>query len=154
MWGNLACDISDRLAGAKTLQMRFEIIERALLANANRQLNRHPAVEFALNRFELPARSGSIAQVTEKVGLSSRWFIEQFKSEVGLTPKLYSRVRRFQRSLRLIETARAIDWAEIALDCGYYDQAHFIHDFQAFANTNPSDYLRSKGEHLNHLPLP
>ena len=61
--------------------------------------------------------------------------------KLGLTPKLFSRVSRFQK---VIQTAHALDdinWTRIALDCGYYDQAHFIHDFQAFAGITPSEYL-------------
>jgi AraC-like DNA-binding protein len=76
-----------------------------------------------------------------------------FQKEVGLTPKLFCRVRRFQRVLRCIQKGLAFDWTQIALECGYYDQAHFIHDFHAFSGINPSAYLAAHTAHLNHVPL-
>jgi AraC-like DNA-binding protein len=72
---------------------------------------------------------------------------------VGLTPKLFCRVRRFQRVLRRIGTGRPVEWAAVAVDCGYFDQAHFIRDFHAFSGINPSAYLAGRTEHLNHVPL-
>ncbi len=85
--------------------------------------------------------------------LSPKRFIQVFSEEVGLTPKLFCRVRRFQEVLRLIEKGQHIEWAEIALTCGYFDQAHCIHDFRAFSGLNPTTYLTHRGEHRNHVPL-
>jgi AraC-like DNA-binding protein len=94
-----------------------------------------------------------VAQVTDCVGLSARRFIELFHRQVGLTPKTFSRVRRFQRVLRAVHGRREIDWAQVALENGYYDQAHFIHDFQGFSGSTPSAYSSLAGPHLNHVPL-
>ena len=91
--------------------------------------------------------------MVEQVGFSQRRFIQLFSDEVGLTPKLFCRVNRFQRVVRRLATMNEVDWAQVALDCGYYDQAHFIHDFQAFAGITPSAYLQDRTEHLNHVPL-
>jgi len=154
LWGNSACDVTELLIEAKTLPQRFNIIESALLNHAARYFNRHPAVDFALNQFEHIMSEPRIGEITEQIGLSSRRFIELFRSQVGLTPKLYCRVRRFQRMLDLIHTTDDVEWTQFALDCGYYDQAHFIHDFQTFSDLSPSEYLRIRGEHLNHVPLP
>ncbi len=70
-----------------------------------------------------------------------------------MSPKLFCRVRRFQKVLRMISGGRGLDWAEIALTCGYFDQSHFIHDFQAFSGINPSSYLADHIEHMNHVPI-
>jgi AraC-like DNA-binding protein len=91
--------------------------------------------------------------VTEQIGLSARRFADVFAKEVGLTPKLFCRVRRFQRVLRVIRVGQEIDWAEIALSCGYYDQAHFNHDFRAFSGINPSTYLAACTPHMSHVPI-
>src|SRR5262249_28285988 len=89
----------------------------------------HPAVVFALSAFHRAPLTTSITAVTDKVGLSAKRFIERFKIDVGLTPKRYCRIRRFQRAVTLVHQGSEIDWAAVALDCGYFDQAHFIHDF-------------------------
>ena len=95
----------------------------------------------------------TILEVTDRVGLSPRWFIQVFREEVGLTPKLFCRVRRFQEVVRLIENREQVEWAEVALGAGYFDQAHFIRDFRAFSGLTPTAYLAQRGERLNHVPL-
>jgi AraC-like DNA-binding protein len=110
-------------------------------------------VGYALGEFHAVPEGRSIAAVTDRTGFSARRFIDLFEREVGLTPKLFCRVRRFQKVLQTIQSGCAIDWAGIALNCGYYDQAHFIHDFRAFSGINPSTYLAAHTPHLNHVPI-
>jgi AraC-like DNA-binding protein len=152
LWGPRAAELRERVLEAPTPAAKFRALERALRTQAVRPLARHPAVAFALEEFRRrPARP--VAAVVEQTGLSSRRFVEAFTDEVGLTPKLFCRVRRFQEVLRHVGQCRQIEWARVALACGYYDQAHFIHDFRAFSGFSPTDYLARRGEHLNHVPL-
>jgi AraC-like DNA-binding protein len=94
-----------------------------------------------------------VSDVSGEIGLSPRRFIEVFKQQVGLTPKLFCRVRRFQRVLRRIYRREEVEWADLALSCGYFDQAHFIHDFKAFSGINPTAYVAAGGRHQNHVPI-
>jgi AraC-like DNA-binding protein len=95
------------------------------------------------------------------VGLSERRFIDLFRAEVGLTPKLFSRIRRFHRTLQSADAEASPGWAELATACGYFDQSHLIRDFHQFAALTPADYaarlnaLRARGAYTkrNHLPL-
>jgi AraC-like DNA-binding protein len=153
IWGPLAGLVREQLLAARTPEARLKILERGLWLAAGGALGRHPAVAFALNEFRSTPGERTIAEVTNQIGLSARRFIEVFHKEVGLTPKLFCRVRRFQKVLPHIQRGREIDWARIALECGYYDQAHFIHDFQAFSGINPSAYLAACTPHLNHVPM-
>jgi AraC-like DNA-binding protein len=153
LWGRKAGQLRERVLEARTPAARFRILEESLLALANGCLERHPAVGFALKQFQVVPGGRSIADVTDEIGLSPRRFSQVFEEEVGLTPKLYCRVRRFQQVLRVIHQGQPFEWANLALACGYYDQAHFIHDFRAFSGISPTAYLRDKTEHLNHVPL-
>ncbi len=153
VWGTSAYELRDRLLEAPAPEAKFRILEESLLARASKPLLRHPAVNFALNEFGDLRRAGSIAQVTSQIGLSSRRFIDIFNDQVGLTPKLFCRVRRFQKVLRRIGMCREIDWTDMALACGYFDQAHFIHDFKAFSGLSPTAYAAHRTEHLNHVPI-
>jgi AraC-like DNA-binding protein len=153
LWGSFAKEVRELLLGARTAAETFEILEHALLARARCGFDKHPAVAFALKEFHAAPHGKTIRGVTEQIGLSARRFADVFAKEVGLTPKLFCRVRRFQRVLRVIRGGREIDWTEIALSCGYYDQAHFNHDFRAFSGINPSTYLAACTPHMSHVPI-
>jgi AraC-like DNA-binding protein len=153
LWGGLAGQLRERLLEAATPQAKFAVLEQVLLALLARRPSRHPAVAFALREFGGLPRTRTIADVTGQIGLSAKRFIQVFSDEVGLTPKLFCRVRRFQRALRLADKGRPVEWAAVAADCGYFDQAHFIRDFRAFSGINPSMYIAQRTEHLNHVPL-
>jgi len=71
-----------------------------------------------------------------------------------MAPKLYARVKRFQAVVETVQTLRDVNWTDIAAACGYFDQAHFIHDFRAFSGFTPTQYFALKGADLNHVPLP
>lgn len=154
LWGRFAAELRDRLIAALTPEAKFRIIEAALLARVSRPLARHPAVAFALREFAAAPHLHRVAAVTAQVGLSPRHFTARFRDEVGLTPKLFCRVLRFQRVVRRIGLGGQIAWADLALDCGFSDQAHCIRDFRDFSGLNPTAYLAQRTPHLNHVPLP
>lgn len=153
LWGAKAVELRDRLLEAETPEARFCILEGILVTQAARPLARHPAVAVALKEFQDALHTRTISDVSDRTGLSQRRFIRVFSEEVGLTPKRFCRVRRFQEVLRLIKREQRVDWGETALEAGYFDQAHFIHDFQAFSGLTPTAYLARCTEHLNHVPL-
>lgn len=153
LWGRDAAELVDRILGAKNTTEKLRALVQALLARAPGRFQRHAAVDFALKALQPGPDAPTIADVTEQVGLSARRFIQVFKDRVGMTPKLYCRVRRFQRALTLIDESLEVDWASVALACGYYDQPHLISDFQEFSGLSPTEYYRVRGDHLNHVPL-
>jgi transcriptional regulator GlxA family with amidase domain len=88
------------------------------------------------------------------VGLSQRRFKQVFCAEVGVAPKLYGRLRRFRRAREIVRADRAPDWAELAVDCGYFDQSHLIRDFVEFSGLSPTSFLRQRSAHVmpDHVP--
>ena len=152
LWGGGAGELRERLLEAGSAAAMFRAAEAVLMERAARPFDPNPAVSFALRSF-CSGEAGTVAEVTGRVGLSARRFIEIFRERVGLTPKAFQRVRRFQQVLRSIHGAREVDWAQVALASGYYDQAHFIHDFRGFSGLTPGEYSRDKTEHLNHVPV-
>jgi transcriptional regulator GlxA family with amidase domain len=121
----------------------------------------HYAVSIALDAFAQTEARVLVRDIAGSIGLSQRQFIQVFTNEIGMTPKLFCRVQRFQRVLALVRQNAAPDWARLAMDCGYFDQSHMIRDFLAFSGFSPSDYLRrqnsllQQGLHIkdNHLPV-
>ena len=153
LWGAYADEVHARVACAPTPEAKLRALEAGLLVRLSRPLERHRAVAFALGQFALPA-TRMVSDVTAQIGMSGRRFADRFRDEVGLTPKLYCRVQRFQDALRRIHGRRQVDLAGLAYACGYFDQAHFNHDFRDFSGISPSAYLASATPHLNHVPLP
>jgi AraC-like DNA-binding protein len=149
-WGLEVCFLREQLLAAKTILAKFRILEAALRRQALLPLEQHRAVTFALSHFQHIASFQKMTAVTEQIGLSQKRFIDVFRRSVGLTPKLFCRIRRFQSVLPLLERASKVDWAEVALTCGYFDQAHFIHDFREFSGLNPTLYQAHQGERRNH----
>jgi AraC-like DNA-binding protein len=153
LWGRTAIDLRDQLLEAATHEARFKILEQFLLAELARGFDHHDAVGFALHRFMAAPHVTTMASVSEDIGLSPKRFIQVFRDETGFTPKVFCRIRRFHRALDRMEGGRSIEWTKVALDCGYFDQAHFIHDFRAFSGINPTSYLAHRPPHRNHVPL-
>ncbi len=143
-WGPAAAELRERLACAPSTQERFALVEQALRDRLAATLEGHPAVPFALR-----ALSGStrVHEIAHHLDLSGRRLIEVFRSEVGLTPKTFSRVLRFQRVISRIGPGGEPDWALLSLECGFFDQAHLINDFRDFTGMTPGGYQR----HLNEL---
>lgn len=159
VWTSAAATMRECLLEANSIPEMFAITEKLLAAQLVRPLTLHPAVDFAAQQFSIYPHTATVGNVLNKIGLSHRRFTQLFRDQTGLTPKSFSRVRRFQRVLRSIAALREPEWTQIALDSGYYDQAHFIHDFQSFSGFTPSGYTANffrydrNNEHVNHVPL-
>jgi AraC-like DNA-binding protein len=159
VWNATATQMRGRLLEAESISAMFSVAEDVLTRQLVRPLELHPAVAFAARRFSTHPHTTTVGSVLNTIGLSHRRFSQLFHDQTGLTPKAFSRVRRFQRVLRSINAARDPEWAQIALDCGYFDQAHFIHDFQSFSGFTPTSYTENffrhdkTNGHINHVPL-
>jgi AraC-like DNA-binding protein len=149
VWGAAGVSLRDRLWEATTPQQRFRTVQDALLASRRDRLVPHRAVRYALAAFDGATGAGRVDEVVARIGISSRRFADVFRSEVGLSPKAFCRIRRFNEVLTRIERRSDVDWADVALSCGYFDQAHFNHDFRAFSGLSPSDYLRNRLSRLH-----
>lgn len=112
-----------------------------------------PAIQFATDQIRNHHGMLSISDILNKTGYSRRWFAQQFREAVGITPKQYARLNRFQHIIGLLRQKESPHWADFALQCGYFDQAHFIHDFKDLSGISPSEYHQNYGEAANHLSV-
>jgi AraC-like DNA-binding protein len=152
LWGRQAADLREQLLAAPGPHAKLAAMERAL-AEAWKPAAPHAAVAFALKAFHQRSDRTSIAAVAVRIGLSPKRFIERFKAAVGVPPKHYCRILRFQRALAAGARGDAVDWTRIAMDCGYFDQAHFIHDFRAFSGITPTGYQAARTQFQNHVKI-
>ena len=153
IWGNLVDEIRDQLQGIESPEARLLRLESFLLGQARRSLEANRLITFAVYQLQHSPQFLAIRDLANTIGITQKHLISQFEKVVGLRPKSFARVCKFQKVVNLIEQQNQIQWAAIASDCGYYDQAHFIHEFQAFSGLNPSTYLAQRGEYVNFIPI-
>jgi len=94
-----------------------------------------------------------ITRLADEIGISHKHLLREFDRCVGLRPKAFARVCAFQRVIQWVGWKREIDWADAAVRCGYYDQAHLIREFRAFSSFTPGRYLARRGPFLNYLEV-
>ena len=153
VWGSAASDLRDWLREASTVAEKFRVLEAVFLGRLSRSFQLHPSVRYALNEFMRVPHIRSVLEVTRKAGLSRRRFAQLFREQVGITPKLYCRLHRFQSVLHQIASSMPFDWADVALAGGYYDQAHLNHEFYDFSGMSPVTYLSRSPRSLTHVPI-
>ena len=153
LWGREAGWVRERVLAAETPQGMLRVLEECLLESMTAPERLHPAVVYMAGELDICDGPGRVQAVTQQIGLSQRRLAQLFHEQARVTPKTFHRVRRFQHTLKRVHGFRAVEWADVAIECGYYDQAHLSHDFRQIAGMTPSAYLAAATEHLNHVPL-
>jgi AraC-like DNA-binding protein len=173
LWGQTAVRTREQLREAADPVKQLDVLESVLSERLHRIRGLHPAVACALEMFQTRP---DVAAAVRQSGYSHRRFIVLFRRAVGLTPKLYCRLLRFQRTIQSIKISQtslggrdSIDtlllrdqrngsmkpasWAGLAVAAGFSDQAHFIREFREFTGVTPEEYRALAPRFPNHLPL-
>ena len=153
LWGRGARELRERLLDANSIAERFQLLERQLLAWGGGGLEPDASLAYVLGRLTSAPGETWIRSLAEEVGLTQKRLVRAFEEKVGLKPKTLSRVLRFQTVLKKIERESRVSWSFVAQEAGYYDQAHFIRDFESLSGLKPSQYLVDRGEFLNFVPV-
>jgi AraC-like DNA-binding protein len=153
VWGPDARRLHQRLVQAPTPDAKFDILITALIRMAPHELEHDPAVALALERFERCPHRANVRDTARDADISQKKFIRLFSEQVGMTPKLYLRVARFERVIDRIHFDPEVDWGDVVERHGYYDQSHFIRDFKDFTGITPTDWLKTRGPYPHHIPL-
>jgi AraC-like DNA-binding protein len=128
------------------LNKRIDLIEAFLtkrLNAENKTINKIAVVEDVLVDMKRQSFNENIDTVAARYGITSRYLQQLFVQHTGIPPKLYSKINRFQHSLRLINRKQH-SLTSIAYDSGYADQSHFIKEFKSFTGITPSAYLNDE----------
>jgi AraC-like DNA-binding protein len=151
LWGSSAGLLAEQLIGTGSATRRVALLEALLLDRMRRSEARpQPDVASVMLAAELNP-SMRVSKARDLTGLSTKRFTSLFRSKVGLSPKAYFRVRRLQAALRALDTAAP--GARIAADLGYFDQAHFVREFQAFAAITPTEYTQRRSSMPGHVEV-
>lgn len=152
VWGRPAtAELRDRLATAdgphEMLSLLEDELRRRLRETAGLGLVRHTS-------SVIEATSGAVAigDLTGAAGVSSTHLAHRFKQLVGVTPKRLARTYRLTATVFTIDPAGPVDWGELAAGAGYFDQAHFGHEFREFTGLTPTRYLEVRRRFLREHP--
>jgi AraC-like DNA-binding protein len=146
-------ELRERLGAASTDDERFDLLEGWLWRRFRRHTPPTRAVSHALTMIRTRSSEARITRLAGEIGISHKHLLREFDRCVGLRPKAFARICAFQRVIQWVGWKREIDWADAAVRCGYYDQAHLIREFRSFSGLTPGSYLARRGPFLNYLEV-
>lgn len=132
--------LPDRLRELPTWHERFALLDDVLAARAVEPVAPPPELGEAWRRMRGADGQVRVTELAGEVGWSRRHLGERFRAELGLAPKQAARVLRFERAGRLLRQGHA-DLAALAVECGYYDQAHLTNEWRALAGCTPGTWI-------------
>lgn len=140
-FGSAISFVEEMLCEAEGIQERIRIIETFLAGRMRR-----PCLDEAMiNAVGLIAQSKgtlTVEQLAKECYMSRRTLLRRFEAAIGISPKPFARIVRFQNLFKSIENQAAeLEWSQVAFEAGFSDQAHFINDFRAFSGMSPARFL-------------
>jgi AraC-like DNA-binding protein len=136
IWGAEGRELSQQIAEANSNRRRIALIEESL-----RRPGETGVVQWTCPLIIAQGGRVNIDKLAFQAGLSSRQLLRIFFEQTGLTPKHFCRVIRFRHSLSVLTSSKRGGWAQVALECGYYDQAHFDHEFRELSGYSHSLFV-------------
>lgn len=139
--GNRAALLVEQLAELDDVG-RFELLDTVLGKQLGDARTRDTGVASAFARLEQTKGRVAVATLAEELGWSRRRLVAGFQEEIGLPPKVVARLLRFEHARELGARPNRPSWAEIAFECGYYDQSHLINEFRAVTGRTPVTFFQ------------
>lgn len=151
VFGSGIRSLRDQLLEAPNPESKFQTASDWLSKRLEKAIEVNPVLNFAIDHLKENPTLDQVKTLSRLTGYSQKQFIHLFKTQIGLTPKYFQRVIRFNKVLEEVEQKSEINWTALSQHCGFYDQAHFIREFQKFSGFNPTDFLRAEREYKNYV---
>jgi AraC-like DNA-binding protein len=143
--GGACAELREKLESAAGWPERFAVLDEILLRGAGASPEIAPEVRWAWHELLREGGATRVSELAAGTGWSERHLTGRFRAEIGLAPKAAARVIRFDRARKLLvrklTAGRDYLLADLAADCGYFDQAHLAREFRALAGCPPSQWL-------------
>jgi AraC-like DNA-binding protein len=149
-WGEKAMVLESQLMQVQNTNERIDLMEHFLLGQLNPE-HVDPVVENCIAYISAQSGSISVDELTQQQTIGKRALERRFLQSVGLSPKLFARIIRFNHALQLIENRDFSNFTSVAYEGGFYDQAHFIKDFKEFTGITPKEFFDDEKMALSSL---
>lgn len=147
--------LAERLGNLGAWEARFAALDRLLLEAVARAAPLPGWIRWAAAQLEASGGQAPVVELARRAGVSRKHLAATFRAELGMTPKRFARLVRFDRLLRHLRGGGdGLDWTLAALDHGYYDQAHFVREFRAFTGLTPGELRRRTRPELGGVVEP
>jgi AraC-like DNA-binding protein len=133
----------NRLIDGNSLGVAFDVLDDLFLARLDREVAPSPELAFAWRKLMASDGRTRIDDLAAETGWSRRHLSKRFRNDLGLAPKTIARIARFERACALLRASR-LSLAEVAADCGYFDQAHMSREWTAIAGCSPRTWIREE----------
>lgn len=153
LWGASARTLRERLQEAATAADKLRLMEAQLCRRLHDTPPPDAMVFAALAALRRDPSQAQVEPLQRASGCTPAQFIRRFEQAVGLTPKRYARVLRFNALLPSLVRQGPRDWAQVAVAGGYFDQSHLIHEFRRIAGMTPGAYMPVQPDQPTHVAL-
>ena len=131
---------ADALQDAEDWPARFDLMDRFLMERLGRGRPMSPDIAWAFKNLQASNGARSIGALSRDLSCSRKTLIQRFHAQIGLSPKAVANILRFAFAVDRIKAADEESWADLAIACGYYDQAHFNRDFRRYSGRTPREF--------------
>ena len=141
LWGNAGKELEEQINSLPVSQA-LQTLQQFLLKrlHKNKQQTAQAAIATISNAMLQTNATHSVEYWADAANLSTRQFNRNFRNIIGISPKEYLKILRFNQAIVLYKDESTESFAMLAHQCGYYDQAHFIKDFKDYTGTTPKGY--------------
>lgn len=144
LWGRTGQKFEQQVLEAKNLCQRINIIEKFLMKFLMQYGKNDQYVDMAVKKLLYNYKTVSIKGISRDSFLSQRQMERKFKSAVGVSPKIFQRISRFEAVMKKLLLQQEKNYLPVILDHGYYDQSHFLKEFKSYLGEYPASFLQEK----------
>lgn len=140
IFGPAIKEVNDKLNDAVDFREMLQAVERFLWKQVKRNLQAPHILDEVSNSILTADETKPVEWLAKASCLSMRQYERKFMERMGVSPKYFSKVARFENAFRMKNTAPLLDWLTIAIQCGYYDYQHLVKDYKTFTNQTPTEF--------------
>ena len=146
--GTSGARLEEQLRNTASWDDRFDLLDTKLAVLLARRAPPPPEVRWAVDQLTRAHAALTVSNIASELQWSRRRLVVSFREHVGMTPKAFARVTRFDRAVRCVRNGPITRWSALACECGYADQAHLTREFREFAGLAPTEFQRRQGAGL------